>query len=113
MATTMGGRLTEKVCDKDIEKIASKYLTEWEKLRPHLGLTKAQETQICKSSPGDYEKQKRDFLYKWKEVKGSEATYGALKAAAEATDNKLLADNVTAMLREKLDLTHSSSAGEV
>ena len=104
---TAGGRLTEEVSDVDIEKIASKYLTDWEKLRPSLGLTKAQETQICKSSPGDYEKQKRDFLYKWKEVKGSGATYGALKVAAEKTENKQLADNVMTMLQEKLDLSSS------
>ena len=87
-------KLDRILSDNDIDEIASKYLTNWEKLRSRLGLTRADEECIRKSFKQDYERQGREFLYKWKELKGDSATYRSLINAAEKAQNKNLADNI-------------------
>ena len=90
--------LDQILSDIHIDEIASNYLTDWQKLRPYLGLNRPQEQQIRRSFPGDYKEQKREFLDVWKQEKGNEATYRAFIKAAQDARNKLLADNVEAML---------------
>ena len=84
------------VSDKDIVKIASDYITDWEKLRPFLGLTHAHEEQIRKSYT-TYEMQTCEFLKKWKAMKGSKATYDALIYAAIEIGNMQLAEKLKSM----------------
>ena len=103
------GRLEEVVSDTDVATIARDYLTNWESLRPYLGLSYTQEAEINKTHR-DYKKQKQECLQEWKELKGKEATYGAFITAAEEAKNQLLADGVRAMLRnvrEDPTSTHS------
>ena len=76
------------------------YLTQWEELSPHLGLTHPQEVEIRRTFM-DYRSQKREALRKWKESKGHAATYRALIAAATAASNMELVDNVKAMLQTR------------
>ena len=91
------GRLEEVVSDEDVATIARDYLTDWESLRPYLGLSHPQEAEIHKTHR-DYGKQKQECLQEWKELKGNEATYGAFITAAEEARNQRLADGVRAML---------------
>ena len=94
------GRLEEVISDEDVATIARKHLTDWESLRPYLGLSRVQKEDIRKTY-SDYAKQKCECLEVWQETKGNEATYGALITAAEKAEDKKLADSVRAMLAAK------------
>ena len=85
------------ISERDMGVIASVYIADWESLRPHLGLSQAQETSIHNSFPSNYDQQKRECLSKWKVRKGNEATYRALITAAESAGNQLLAHRVKAL----------------
>ena len=95
------GRLEEVISDEDVATIVRDHLTDWESLRPYLGLCRPQQVQIRNSYPGDYGKQSRECLEVWKEMKGNEATFGALITAAEKAKNQQLADAVKTMLAAK------------
>ena len=84
------------VSDEDVATIARDHLTDWESLRPYLGLSRSQQVEIRNS--GDYGKQKRECLEVWKETKGNDATYSALITAAEKAKDQQLADRVKAMM---------------
>ena len=84
-------KLDRIISDYDIDEIASKYLTNWKRLRSVLGLTRADEESIC---TGNLEGQRREFLYKWKDLKGDSATYRSLIDAAEKVQKQYLADNI-------------------
>ena len=86
-------RLKKVISEEDVATIARKYLTDWESLRPYLGLSHQQEVEIRRSFQ-DYGRQKNECLQKWKEAKGNDATYGALITAAGKAENKWLADGV-------------------
>ena len=88
------------ISDEDVATIARKHLTDWESLRPYLGLSRQQQVEIRKTY-SDYGQQKRECLEVWKETKGNEATYGALITAAEKAEDKKLADSVRAVLAAK------------
>ena len=85
------------VSKTDMATIASEFIPDWKSLRPHLGLSQAQETAIHNLFPGNYEQQKLECLSKWLAIKGIEATYGALITAAKCAGNQLLADKVKAL----------------
>ena len=94
------GRLEEVVRNEDILKIATDHLTDWESLRPYLGLNRLQKKDIRMTYPGDYTMQKYSCLQEWKDMHGKEATYGALITAAESATHQHLVDGVRAMLTE-------------
>ena len=104
------GRLEEVVSDKDVATIARDHLTDWESLRPYLGLSYTQEVEINKTHR-DYKKQKQECLQEWKELKGKEATYGAFIIAAEEAKRQQLADAVRGMLTN-ISKDSTSSHGE-
>ena len=87
--------------------IARDYLTDWESLRPYLGLNRQQEEEIRRSFPNNYGKQKQECLERWRELKGDEVTYGALITAAEKARNQHLADRVKDMLSRRLVQNHN------
>ena len=76
----------------------------WEELSPHLKLTVQQEHSIRQTFK-DYEDQKREALHTWKRNKGNGATYDSFITAAETISNVQLADNVRALLKERLQHT--------
>ena len=82
------------ISDRHLAIIARDHITDWESLVPFLGLSRAQEQAVARSSPGDYEKQKRECFRKWREAKGARATYQALISAALEAGNQLLTDKV-------------------
>ena len=81
-----------QVSDLDIAKIARK-INNWKELSPFLGLAPQDETVIERSCK-DYLEEKRAALHKWRDMKGKEATYRALIAAAKEAENEKLADDV-------------------
>ena len=93
--------------DRDMTKIAREHLTDWESLRPFLGLTRQQNLDIRMSNPGDYEMQKWECLETWKRINRGNATYSALIKAAEQVDDKMLADGVRAMVTNVSKDPHS------
>ena len=82
---------------EDVATIARDHLTDWESLRPYLGLTRQQEAEI-RNTYHHYGKQKQECLEVWKETKGNDATFGALITAAEKAKDQQLADTVKAMI---------------
>lgn len=85
---------------KDIGKIATDFLRNWEELSPHLELTPVQEDEI-RHTHTDYSVQKLEILRKWRILKGRAATYKAFIAAARAIRNVKLVEHVEDMLRKK------------
>ena len=96
--------MDEVVSDADEAKIAREYLTDWQSLRPHLGLNHQQENAIRNSYPCNYDQQKQECLSKWKEMKGDRATYRALITAAENARNQQLADKIKALVHGRYTL---------
>ena len=86
--------LDKEISDRDLAIIAQDHLTDWKALRPFLGLSHSQVTEILQSYPTDYQKQKHKCLIMWKETQGHEATYCALIRAAEDAQAQSLADGV-------------------
>ena len=89
-------RLDSKISDIHLAQIA-RDLKEWEGLAPLLGLTEAQEEEV-RSTFRDYGCQKREVLRKWRQMKGSEATYRQLIIALCCVQNVELADTVATLL---------------
>ena len=94
------GKEDEVVSNKHLAVISRDHLTQWEKLHPFLGLSRAQKKKIARSYPGDYGLQKQECLEVWKEERGREATYRALISAAEEARDKELADNIRDMSKK-------------
>ena len=103
--------LGEEVSDRDLATIARDHLSNWESLRPYLGLNHALKEEIRRSCPGDYGRQKQECLEVWKEMKGNEATYQALITAAEEAKEQTLADGVRAMLTNRQYIPPPHSEG--
>ena len=99
MVTDLSEQLDKEVTDVHIAVIAREYMTNWEKLWPHLDLSRPQKEEISKSYIREYGEQKCECLNKWKEKKGNKATYRAFIDAAEQAKDKKLADDVREMLQ--------------
>ena len=84
----------------EIAVIARDHMTQWESLRPFLGLNTAKNEEIARSYPANYGLQKQKCLEVWKEVKGGGATYRALISAAEDARDQQLADAIKSMLQK-------------
>ena len=98
--------LDKTIESRELAIIARDHLTNWETLRPYLGLKRQQNKSISESHPKDYEKQKLECLEVWQEEKGNKATYGALIKAAEDARLQDLADGVRKLCKE-LQLHHT------
>lgn len=89
----------ECISDEMIWNIAHVMIL-WEELSIPLGLSKSEQVIIAKDYKGDYNAQKRQILFKWREKQGqSAATYRALvKILTEIEDNDL-AEHITKMIK--------------
>ena len=102
--TIASASLEIPITDQDIATIARDYLVKWEELSPHLELTAPQENEIRQTFK-EYADQKHEALRTWKRNKGNGATYRTFITAAETISNVQLADNVRALLKERLQHT--------
>ena len=91
--------MEDKPTDIECAFLCSK-MNQWENLRPHLGLTKPNETAIKKDNPGDYEQQKMAMLCLWKRRHGSKATRNALIAACISAGEIDLKDEIEAQMQQ-------------
>ena len=106
--------LNRPVSDSDVEELA-RYVTQWEKLRSHLGLDRVKEEEITQTFK-DYGKRKTECIEAWREKEGNKATYRAFIAAAEKAQLQGLADRVKEMLPTRetaIAATQSSSHSPV
>ena len=66
-----------QVSDVHLEEISRSHCKDWKNLPPHLQLDTIMASDINRMQVGEAEK-RREFLFGWKESKGSDATYGSL-----------------------------------
>lgn len=107
-------KLKEKDCeaivsDLHLDKISQTCCTagRWKTLATHLDILRSVVEDINKKESDDEEK-RNSFFYKWKQMKGSEATYKRLVTALLKIDHRLDAESVLTMLKESIT---GSSAG--
>ena len=91
-----GELLDSQVNDIHLALIA-RDLKRWEELAPLLGLTEAQEEEV-RGTFRDYGDQKREALRRWRQIKGSDATYRQLIITLCRIENVELADKVATMV---------------
>ena len=84
----------EVVSDEDIKVIARDHMVGYDILSTYLELSQQQRSAFSKM---DWAERKHECLKMWKEMKGNEATYGALITAAEKAQDQKLADAVRAI----------------
>ena len=99
-------KITEEVCqkkisDRHLSSISSSCCEEWESLPPYLGLETMVAHDISKGG-GSESKKRCDFLFKWRHIKGSRATYQSLIVAL--LDMKCVddAEEVCRILRDSI-----------
>ena len=90
-----------EVSDRDLAIIARDFLNDWKVLRPFLGLSRSNATEICQLYPSDTAKQKHECLEVWKDTEGKEATYRVLIRAAKDAQLQSLADGVLAIVHDR------------
>ena len=69
--------LKKQITDKHLDEISCTCCRKWKSLRSHMEMKEIVEHDIEKG-PGPEKKKRRDFLKKWKNTKGSAATYRVL-----------------------------------
>ena len=71
---------SQQASDSDLELISRSCCEQWKSLPPYLGMETIVANDIDKSQKAPQEK-RHDFFQKWKEIKGSNATYKVLISA--------------------------------
>ena len=92
--------LLDQQCSDVYLAEVSRQLTKWKLLSPYLGISRSEENSITESFR-DYDEQKQELLYKWKENKASAATYRALIGAIHKSGNNDLAYNACELLSQQ------------
>lgn len=69
-----------KISDRDIDEISRYYCSKWRSLPSHLEMKSIDASDVA-HGPGDEQEKRRTFLLKWKDMKGSAATYKQLISA--------------------------------
>ena len=85
------------VSDVHADEISRHYCKKWRSLYPHLELQKI----VVTDAEIDYnteEARRHDFITKWRDIKGSEATYKKLVCGLLKIDQKLDAENICRLL---------------
>ena len=77
--------LNQQISDKDIQKFSSSHGSKWKLMPTHLGLKSIVADDID-HTPKSGEEKRHTFFSKWKQVKGSFATYKALIIALLEVD---------------------------
>lgn len=69
----MDSLLDRRCSDVDILEV-SRLMTDWKKLAPYFNVCQPQVKEIEDDCKTDYAEQKRELLYKWRQMNGDEAT---------------------------------------
>lgn len=95
-------RSTKKpVSDVHLELISRSYCEQWKSLPPYLKLESTMAKDIDRSPKNEREK-RHDFLFEWKETKGSAATYKQLITALLQIKRRQDAEKVCELLKESI-----------
>jgi len=100
--------LTEGDCDRlvsdtDLQRISSSHCRLWRSLPAHLGVKIIMVETIDRGSGDEYDK-KHSFSLRWKEIKGTGATYKQLITALFKIDCRLDAEGVCSILKDSISL---------
>ena len=105
------------VSAEHLERLSRSGCKEWKSLPAHMDLEDIVAEDIDKSKKTEREK-RHEFLLKWKDMKGSDATYEQLVKALLKIKCVQDAETVCQMLKESIDkeqlasaLPHSNTAG--
>ena len=98
--------LTEEDCartieDIDLESISHSHCKDWRKLPTHLEMSKIVINDIDKSQ-GSEEVKRSDFFSRWKDIRGSDATYKQLVIALLEVNCRQDAEDVLKILKESI-----------
>ena len=98
--------LTEQDCtrqieDVDLDRISDSHCMHWRKLPTHLGMEKIVTNDIDKSQ-GSEEVKRSDFFSRWKDIRGSDATYKQLVIALLEVNCRQDAEDVLKILKESI-----------
>ena len=95
-------RSTKKqVSDAHLELISRSYCEEWKSLPPHLKLETIVANDIDRSAKDERQK-RHDFLFEWKDIKGSAANYKQLITALLQIKRRQDAEKVCELLKESI-----------
>ena len=101
-ATYMGQQSAgwNQPCTERHLAVISNAIADWRAVSPHLGLTEAEETAILGSNPHSVPAQRIAMLRKWKQKRGTKATYKRLCRAFDSCERADLVDKVKQLLAE-------------
>ena len=96
----------QPIRDDHLESISRTSCRDWILLPAHLGLSVSVADDIERTSDSQQSKRYK-FLRRWKEIKGSQATYAKLIKALLAIDSRLDAEEVCKILAQSIGLNAS------
>lgn len=73
--------LNSQITDKHLDKISHSHCSQWRRLPPYLGMESIVRDDVNRLSASEEEEKRCAFFLKWKDMKGSEATYQRLISA--------------------------------
>ena len=95
-------------CSEEDMASLSMLITDWKPIAPHLGLDAADEEEIVERDPRSVGAQKIAMLRKWKQKKGTAATYKKLCDVFKKCSRQDLVEKIEKQLQEQ-DATNSST----
>ena len=101
------GTLDQECSNRFLADVA-RMITQWQTLAPYFDISRGEEQSI-RESFRDYDKQKQEFLFKWKENNPGRATNRALLGAIYSSSAVDLAHNVCQLLQQKYCQATTSS----
>ena len=99
----------QQVSDTHLEKLSRSGCKQWKSLPPHLELEAIVAEDIDKSQKGEREK-RHEFLLTWKDIEGSDATYGQLITALLKIKCRRDAEKLCEMLKKSVQAIATASA---
>lgn len=91
--------LSEVVSQPILEKLSRLYSISWRQISPYLGLPAVVTTDIDRK-PVDEGEKRREFLQKWKQMKGSDATYEKLICALLEVERRSDAEGLCQLMQD-------------
>ena len=103
------GDCNKEVSDIDLQRISSSYCKHWKKLPAYLGLESIVVEDLERSQEEEDTKRHK-FLLRWKDRKGSAATYGKIINALLKIKSRQDAERVCAILKDSRSKVITSAA---
>lgn len=98
----------QQISDVDTDEISRSLCRKWRSLPSHLGMNTIDADDIDRG-PGNEEEKRRNFLLKWKHLKGSGATYEKLITALLEINCRADAEGVCKLIQPKQAVSNPST----